>query len=53
LVQKALEEAESRYLREQKALESEVDAFREKLERKQAVCLELQGEKDRLLEEIR
>ena len=53
LVKKALEEAEDRNSREQRALENEVDAFREKLERKQAVCLELQHVKDRLLEETR
>ena len=53
LLEKALDEAQSRHSNEQKALESEVNAFREKLERKQAVCLGLQQEKDKLIEQLR
>ena len=52
LLQVALDDAKSHHTREQRALEGEVDAFRDKLDKKQVVCLELQEEKENLIKEL-
>ena len=52
LVEKALEDERNRSSREQRALESEVDAFREKLDRKQAAYLQVQEEKEKLINDL-
>lgn len=52
MLEKELSAERDRHVREQRALGSEIDAFREKLERKQALYLELQEEKEKLIKEL-